>query len=91
MAGRFDECHRLFAEVVGHVGQADLSQAEEALAGVVGAMTLWDPAVAWSEETLATSAASPLPTESTLAFILWRQGDEDRAREWLAEHPVRPR
>lgn len=89
MAGRFEECRRLFTEVVDHVGQADLSQAEEALAGVVGAMTLWDPDVGWSEESLAASAASPLPTESTLAFILWRQGDEERARRWLTEHPVR--
>jgi hypothetical protein len=89
MAGQFEDCRRLFAEVVGHVAEADLSQAEEALAGIVGSMTLWDPEVVWSEEALATSAASPLPTGSTLAFILWSQGDEDRGRRWLAEHPPR--
>jgi DNA-binding SARP family transcriptional activator len=88
MAGRFEECERLLSEVKDHVQQADLSQADEAITGIVGAITLWNPDAPLSTETVAVSDASPLPTGTTIAFLLWAHGEEGAARAWLAAHPA---
>jgi hypothetical protein len=88
MAGRFEDCDRLLHEVMDHVQDADLSQADEALTGIVGAITLWNPEVPLSTETVAVSDSSPLPTGTTIAFLLWAHGEEDAARAWLASHPA---
>ncbi len=87
MAGDFAECDHLLAAVVRLVRESALAQGEDAIGGNLACLSMWRPDFPVSEQLLDGLSASTMPTESSVAFILWRSGQEERARAWLEEHP----
>lgn len=87
MAGELERCDEIFASLLDELARTHLPQAEDAIGGVVAAICLWRGSPL-PEEVVTGLAASPLPTNASLAYMLWRSGDEDRARAWLRDHPA---
>ena len=87
MAGEPDEGHRLLGIVTRLLAESALSQAQEAMAGNVCALSMWRDDVTLPEVLIEGLAQSTLPTGASLAFFLWQDGQHDRARRWLREEP----
>ncbi len=87
MAGDVVECDRLLAEVVRMVKESELAQGEDAIGGNLACLVVWRDDFPLSEDLLVGLSSSSMPTGSTVAFVLWRDGQEERARAWLEEHP----
>ncbi len=88
MAGRFDEGERLLADLVALGEQMELHQKEEALAGGIMALRTWQGRVAEVVPVVEALAGGPLPSSTTVAAYMLRSGEPDRARAFLAQHPV---
>jgi DNA-binding SARP family transcriptional activator len=88
MAGDFDECRRLFDELTRIVAQASLKHSDDAMAGAVITMNIWEGRAAETGGLLSTMADGPLPLTATIVASLWRGGQEEAARAYYAEHPM---
>lgn len=85
MAGDFAECERLYGTLVSLLETSALRHGEEAIGGNVLCLAMWREDFPVPEEVLAALAASTMPTGAVLAYVLWRNGQEERARQWLVE------
>jgi DNA-binding SARP family transcriptional activator len=89
MAGRFDECERLMAEIVRLDQQMTLAQSEDATTGALMSLRLWQGRSAEMAPQLEQFAAlSPLPVTSTVLVFWLRAGDTERATRCWRQHPV---
>jgi hypothetical protein len=87
MAGDFEECRRLFDDLTRIVAQASLKHADDAMAGAVIVMNIWSGRAAETASLMMGMSDGPLPLNGTVAYCLWRGGQEQRARAYYAEHP----
>ncbi|MCW2765837.1 MAG: transcriptional activator domain [Nocardioides sp.] len=88
MAGRFDECERLLARIAGVERRIAHSNADETLAGSLLALRLWQGRSLEMVPVLEEFNATPYPFAASVAIFLWRAGQHDRARAYVAEHEV---
>ncbi|GAW50521.1 Transcriptional activator domain [Nocardioides sp. PD653-B2] len=85
MAGRFDECDRLLAEIADMHRQLSHSDADEAMAGAMLAVRLWQGRAA-EVVPLLESLGESQTFSAPVAVYLWRAGEHERARAYYAEH-----
>jgi hypothetical protein len=85
MAGRFEEAERLLAdlEVLGR--RMSHNNSDEAIAGSLLALRLWQGRSEEMVPVLQAFDATPYPFSATIAVYLWRAGRHDQAREVYAE------
>ena len=89
MAGRFDEAGEL-VERVGRLTQdMSMRQAEDAWAGAMITLRLWQGRTEEIAPLLYAFEDGPLPVTPTLLTFLLRGGDVDAARSHAATHPLR--
>ena len=89
MAGRFDECERLMADIVRLDEQMTLSQSEDATMGALMSLRLWQGRSAEVAPALERFAAfSPLPATSAVLVFWMRGGREDLAWMCKRAHPI---
>jgi hypothetical protein len=89
MAGRFDECERLMADIVRLDEQMTLSQSEDATMGALMSLRLWQGRSAEVAPALERFAAfSPLPATSAVLVFWMRGGREDLAWTCKRAHPI---
>jgi hypothetical protein len=89
MAGRFEECDRRMADIIRLDQQMTLGQTEDATAGALMSLRLWQGRSAEMVPMLEQFAAnSPLPVTSTVLVFWLRAGATDLARACWRQHPV---
>ncbi|MDR6863283.1 BTAD domain-containing putative transcriptional regulator [Phycicoccus sp. 3266] len=89
MAGRFEECEELMADIVRLDQQMTLSQTEDATTGAFITLRLWQGRSAEVAPTLEQFAeVSPLPVTSTVLLFWLRGGERERAVSCWRQHPV---
>lgn len=90
MAGRFDECEQRMADIVRLDQEMTLGQTEDATAGALMALRLWQGRSLEVAPILEQFAQhSVLPVTSTMLVFWLRAGKVDRAKTYVATHPVR--
>ena len=90
MAGRFDECVRRMDDIVRLDQEMTLSQTEDATAGALMSLRLWQGRSLEVAPVLEQFAEhSVLPVTSTMLVFWLRAGELDRARAYAATHAVR--
>jgi hypothetical protein len=87
MAGRFDECEALIASIQRLDAQISLEQSEDATAGAMISLSIWQGKSAETAELMTALEGGALPISATVVAYLWRGGQEERAREYYATHP----
>ena len=87
MQGEVERCDKLFADLLDLVGRTRLPQAADAIGGNIASLCMWR-GTPLPEEVVTALHETPLPTNASLAFLLWRGGDPERGARWLAEHPA---
>jgi hypothetical protein len=89
MAGRFEECEELMADIVRLDQQMTLSQTEDATTGAFITLRLWQGRSAEVAPTLEQFAeVSPLPVTSTVLLFWLRGGERERAVSCWRQHQV---
>ena len=88
MAGRFDEGEAALDHVARLAGQMSLPQTEDAVAGALITLRLWQGRGDEIAPALLGLEGGPIPITSTVLVFLLRSGDLDGARAHAAEHPV---
>jgi DNA-binding SARP family transcriptional activator len=90
MAGDFDECVRRMDDIVRLDQEMTLSQTEDATAGALLSLRLWQGRSLEVAPVLERFAEhSVLPVTSTMLVFWLRAGEADRARQYAATHTVR--
>jgi hypothetical protein len=87
MAGRFDECEALIASIQRLDAQISLEQSEDATAGAMISLSIWQGKSAETAELMTALEGGPLPISATVVAYLWRGGEEEKARDYYASHP----
>ncbi|WP_395692619.1 BTAD domain-containing putative transcriptional regulator [Nocardioides sp.] len=85
MAGRFDECDRLLAELREFGERLSHNNAEESAAASMLAMRLWQGRSGEMVPVLEMFDETAYPFAASIAVYLWRAGEPDRARAVYAE------
>jgi hypothetical protein len=89
MAGRFDDCEQRMADIVRLDQEMALGQTEDATAGALMSLRLWQGRSVEVAPVLEQFAQhSVLPVTSTMLVFWIRAGQVERAREYAASHPV---
>ncbi|WP_157581671.1 AfsR/SARP family transcriptional regulator [Phycicoccus sp. Soil803] len=89
MAGRFDDCERRMADIVRLDQEMTLGQTEDATAGALMSLRLWQGRSAEVAPILEQFAQhSVLPVTSTMLVFWLRAGEVDRATAYAASHPI---
>ena len=88
MAGRFEEGEARLASLLELAAQMELHQKEEALAGAIMSLRLWQGRAGEAVPMLRALEDGPLPATTTIATYMLRDGDADQARAYLAERPA---
>lgn len=88
MAGRLDECEQRFAQLRALGRRMAHNNIEEALAACLLAVRLWQGRALEVVPTLQAWDSHLFPLTASIAVYLWRAGEVDRARAFVAEHPV---
>ena len=88
MAGRFAECEALIDSIARLDAQISLEQSEDATAGAMIALSIWQGRSAETAELMTALEGGALPISATVVAYLWRGGQEDRAREYYASHTL---
>ncbi|HEU5037129.1 MAG TPA: BTAD domain-containing putative transcriptional regulator [Nocardioides sp.] len=85
MAGRFDDCDRLLAEIheLGH--RLSHHNVDESVAASMLAVCLWQGRPGEMVPVLEAFDSTPYPFAASIAVYLWRAGEHDRARALYAE------
>lgn len=90
MAGRFEDCERRMADIVRLDQEMALGQTEDATAGALMSLRLWQGRSTEVTAILEQFAEqSVLPVTSTIIVFWLRAGEVDKARAYAATHPVR--
>jgi hypothetical protein len=90
MAGRFEDCERRMADIVRLDQEMALGQTEDATAGALMSLRLWQGRSAEVAPILEQFAEhSVLPVTATMLVFWLRAGEVDQARAYAATHPVR--
>ena len=90
MAGRFDECVERMEDIVRLDQEMTLSQTEDATAGALMSLRLWQDRSLEVAPVLEQFAEhSVLPVTSTMLVFWLRAGEVERAREYADTHTVR--
>ena len=87
MAGRFAECEALIDSISRLDAQISLEQSEDATAGAMIALSIWQGRSAETAELMTALEGGALPISATVVAYLWRGGEEQKAREYYAAHP----
>ncbi len=85
MAGRFEDAERLLAELEVLGRRMSHNNSDEAVAGSLLALRLWQGRSDEMVPVLEAFDDSPYPFSATIAIYLWRAGQHDKAREVYAE------
>jgi hypothetical protein len=88
MAGDFEKCRELLEGLERIVSRASLKHSDDAIAGAIVTLDIWEGRGVAVGELMATLEGGPLPITSSLITSLWRGGQEERARSYYEEHPV---
>ncbi|GAB3441724.1 hypothetical protein GCM10027517_18070 [Phycicoccus ginsengisoli] len=89
MAGEFEQCEELMANIVRLDQQMALSQSEDATTGALITLRLWQGRSAEVAPMLEQFARlSPLPVTSTVLLFWLRGGEHERAVSCWRQHPV---
>ena len=88
MAGRFDEGEATLERVARIAGQMSLPQTEDAVAGALITLRLWQGRGDEIAPALLEFEGGPIPITSTVLVFLLRSGDLEGAKAHAAEHPV---
>ena len=86
MAGRFEEGEARLADLVRLAEQMELHQKDEALAGAVISLRLWQGRSAEVVPMLRAVEDGPLPATTLVAAYMVRAGQIEETRAYLAEH-----
>jgi hypothetical protein len=86
MAGRFEECERVLTHLHVVAERISHTSAEEAVAGSLLALRLWQGRSIEMVPVLERFDDSVYPFAPSVAVYLWRAGEHDRARAYYAEH-----
>ncbi|GAA1128411.1 hypothetical protein GCM10009606_05070 [Nocardioides aquiterrae] len=85
MAGRFDECERLLAEIHDLGSRLSHHNVDESVAASMLAICLWQGRPGEMVPVLEAFDETPYPFGASIAVYLWRAGEPDKAREVYAE------
>jgi hypothetical protein len=85
MAGRFDECERLLAEIHDLGSRLSHHNVEESVAASMLAICLWQGRPGEMVPVLEAFDETAYPFAASIAVYLWRAGERDKAREVYAE------
>ncbi len=89
MRGDLDRAEELYAEVASTSALIRVPQGAEAVAGSLLPLRIWagraDEVV---DDLVRLASATAIPIASAVAVVMLRAGQEQRAREWLASHPI---
>jgi DNA-binding SARP family transcriptional activator len=89
MAGRFDECEQRMADIVRLDQEMTLGQTEDATAGALMSLRLWQGRSVEMAPILEQFAEhSVLPVTATMLVYWIRAGQVDQAKAYAATHPV---
>ena len=88
MAGRVEEGEAALDRMRGLVRRTGLHEGEDAIEAAEVALAVWSDRCDVAADAMAEALGSPFPVESTVAAYRWRSGDEQAARDVLAEHSV---
>jgi hypothetical protein len=85
MAGRFDECERLLAEIHDLGSRLSHHNVEESVAASMLAICLWQGRPGEMVPVLEAFDETAYPFAASIAVYLWRAGERDKARAVYAE------
>ncbi len=85
MAGEFEECDRLLGVAVSLLEESELSHGQDAIGGNVAALAMWREGFDLPEAIVQGLDESSLPTDAVVPYLLWRDGQHDRARQRMQE------
>ncbi|WP_395657674.1 ATP-binding protein, partial [Nocardioides sp.] len=85
MAGRFDECDRILAELHDLGRRISHNNVDESVAASLLAMRLWQGRSGEMVPVLEAFDETAYPFAASIAVYLWRAGEHDRARAVYAE------
>ncbi len=88
MAGRFDDCERYLARIRQLQSQMEIPQGDDAAAGALITLMLWQGRSAEVGPLLAAIDGGSLPILSCRVVFHCRGGELDQARRLVAERPV---
>jgi hypothetical protein len=88
MAGEFDRCRQVFDGLARIVSAASLKHSEDAVAGALVSIAIWEGRTRDAADAVLAVADGPLPVASLLVHMLWRDGREDEARASYAARRV---
>jgi DNA-binding SARP family transcriptional activator len=88
LAGEFELCQQLLEEVLALVSSSSLKHSDDAVAGAVVTMAMWQGRTAEAAAGVAAVVDGPLPVDALLVHMLWRDGQEDEARAHYASHRI---
>ena len=86
LAGRFDECERVVAEVREIAAHISHGNADESALSSLLALRLWQGRSIEMVPALLAFTETPFPFHASVAVYLWRAGEHDRARAYYADH-----
>jgi hypothetical protein len=89
MAGRFEECDAAMERIRSLSAQISLEQSQDAVAGAYVTLALWRRETGQAATMLESMEGGPFPISATVVTFLSRGGEEQRARDYYAGHPVR--
>ena len=88
MAGEFEECDRLIDSIRRLDAQISLEQSEDATAGALISLSIWQGRSAETADLMAGLEGGPLPISGTVVAYLFRGGEEEKARDYYATHEI---
>jgi DNA-binding SARP family transcriptional activator len=87
LAGEFERGQQVFEGLLRTVSGASLKHADDAVAGAVVSLAIWEGRTQEAVDGVRAVVGGPLPVDSLLVHLLWRNGQEQEARAYHAEHP----
>jgi len=88
LAGRFDEAEARLISTIDLASQSALRHADDAIQGNFLTLAMWRDDFVAPEELVAALEAMVFPMTATVAFTLWRAGQEERALTYMTQHEV---
>ena len=88
MAGEFERCQEVFDGLLRLSSGASLRHSDDAIAGALVAIAIWQGRTELAAQGVRAVAEGPLPVGAMIVHLLWRNGQEDEARAYYAEHGV---
>lgn len=89
MAGRFEECDQVIEHLRSVAGRLSHTNVDESVLSSLLALRLWQGRSIEAVPILLEFENTPYPFAASVSVYLWRAGEQDRAREYYAEHGAR--